>query len=214
MKTPIPPLVPAGAEFGFGTSPFRAKGVLYLGTQSFFNERLTGGLSALAEEIAEPQLESFITQKFLPGSWYDVMPVPALIAYESRALRMSLDSYLLFRTRWQAKADLGGVRGYVLRLASPALVASQLPKIMLQMFDFARAEVVKEGDREREVRFHDVPLPLHAWLHTSLSIYAETAMRLAGASSVECPPATSTTTGHRAGVATGVLSMRLRWELH
>lgn len=142
------------------------------------------------------------------------MPVPALIAYESRALRMSLDSYLLFRTRWQAKADWGACAATCCGSRHRRSSRRSSRRSALQMFDFARAEVVKEGDREREVRFHDVPLPLHAWLHTSLSIHAETAMRLAGASSVECPPATSTTTGHRAGVATGVLSMRLRWELH
>jgi hypothetical protein len=212
LKPTIPPPVPPRAELGFGASPFRAKGVLYIGTQSFFDERLTGGMAALADEIAEPELRAFITQKFLPASWYDVMPVPALIAYEARALRMSLEAYLLFRTRWQAKADLSGVRGYLLRLASPALVASQLPKVMMQMFDFARAEVVKEGERESEVRFHDVPLPLHPWLETSLAVYAETAMRLAGAASIDCPPAVSTPTGHKAGVPLGVLAVRLRWE--
>ena len=62
---PIPPVVPKGAEFAFGKSPFHAKGVLYLGTQSFFAEH--NGLDALANAIEEPELREFITQRFLAG---------------------------------------------------------------------------------------------------------------------------------------------------
>jgi hypothetical protein len=149
---PIPPLVPVGAEFAFGRSPFHAKGVLYLGTQSFFAENVRGGLDALASEIQDEALRAFITQKFLPASLYDVMAVPALVAYEARALRMGHDDYLLHRTRYQAKKDLGGVYAWLLRLASPRLVATRLPRIMLQMFDFAQAEVVLDNCPSRSSR--------------------------------------------------------------
>jgi hypothetical protein len=203
-----PPSGPAPSA----SSAFRARGLLYVGTQTFFQERSSRGLAALTDEIGDPALRAFITQKFVPMAWYDVLPVPDLIAAEARAVGMPLDAYLLHRTRWQAKRDLGGVFAYLLRVASPALVASQLPKVMTQMFDFARADVVEEGERERLVRFVDVPRALHPWLSTSLVVYAETAMRLAGASSVDARSTGSTETGLRGGIPVGTLAVQLRWD--
>lgn len=209
-RVAIPPLVPTGAEFSFGQSPFHAKGVLYLGTQSFFSEHVRGGVDALAQEIEDEALRAFITQKFLPSSLYEVMHVPALIAYEARALRMGLDDYLLHRTRHQAKKDLGGVYGWLLRLASPQLVASRLPRIMLQMFDFAHAEVVSDSSDETIARFTGIPAPLAPWLSVCLAVYAETAIKLAGGSPT-IEEASVRSTGARAGLALVDLEVPIRW---
>lgn len=210
MRASQPPPSAGGPS---ATSAFRARGLLYVGTQTFFQERSSRGLTALTDELADPALRTFITQKFVPMAWYDVLPVPDLIAAEARAVGMSLDAYLLHRTRWQARRDLGGVFAYLLRVASPALVASQLPKVMVQIFDFARAEVLEEGERERLVRFVDVPLTLHRWLGTSLVVYAETAMRLAGATSVDARSTDSTQSGIRGGTPVGTLAVQLRWDV-
>ena len=207
----IPPTVPAGASFAFGKSPFRVKGVLYQGTQGFFEQNVRGGLGALADEIAEPELREFITQSFLASGWYDVMPVPALIAYEARALRMGLEEYLLHRTRYQAKRDLGGVYSWILKLATPALVGSRLPKIMGQMFDFVRVETQRVEDDAFEVLFHGIPLPLEHWLHVCLGVYAETAMKLAGARSVDVAPPRPRAEGEIEGVRVATLEFALRW---
>ena len=163
---PIPPVVPKGAEFAFGKSPFHAKGVLYLGTQSFFAEH--NGLDALANAIEEPELREFITQRFLAASLYDVTPVPTLIAYEARVLRMSVEAYLLHRTRHQANKDLGGVYAWLLRLASPQLIARHLPRIMLQMFDFASVEAEREEPNETVAVMKGLPLSLVPWREVGL----------------------------------------------
>lgn len=206
---------PSSGSAPSASSAFRARGLLYVGTQTFFQERSSRGLSALTDELADPALRAFITQKFVPMAWYDVMPVPALIAAEARAVGMPLDAYLLHRTRWQAKRDLGGVFAYLLRVASPRMIAAQLPKIMMQMFDFgSTVEVTRDEEREREVRVTGVPLVLHAWLGTSLAVYAETAMRLAGATASTCTTAPGAASRERAGVAVGDLVVRLAWEVH
>jgi hypothetical protein len=203
--------VPLGAEFELGQSPFRVKGVLYLGTQTFFAEHVGGGLDALAAEIEDPALRTFITQKFLPSSLYDVTPVPALIAYEARALRMSLDDYLLHRTRHQAKKDLGGVYAWLLRLASPRLVARSLPKIMVQMFDFAQAEVLRDDPTETVARLSNVPAVLAPWLEVGVTVYAETALKLAGAT-IEARDPEIRPTGSRAGLQLVELVVTLGWS--
>ena len=210
-RVPVPSSLPVGAEFAFGQSPFHAKGVLYLGTQSFFAENVRGGLETLAGEIEDEALRGFITQKFLPASLYDVMPVPALIAYEARALRMGLDDYLLHRTRHQAKKDLGGVYAWLLRLASPRLVATRLPRIMLQMFDFAQAEVVLDTDEEIVAKLSGIPAPLAPWLSVGTHVYAETALKLAGASpSIDEPSVRPN--GARGGLPLVDLEIPIRWS--
>jgi hypothetical protein len=208
----VPALVPPGADFAFGQSPFRAKGVLYQGTQGFFDANLQGGMSTLVAEIREPELCTFISQKFLPSGWYDVMPVPALIAYEARALGMSLDEYLVHRTRYQAKRDLGGIYGWVLRVASPSLVGARLPKVMSQMFDFVSVETERAANEHIEVRFHGVPAVLRGWLHTSLAVYADTAMKLAGARTVMVESPRVSGASEKAGVSVVTLSIAVRWQ--
>lgn len=207
----IPPILPVGATFAFGKSPFRVKGVLYQGTQGFFEQNVRGGIAALTDEIAEPELREFIQQPFLASGWYDVMPVPALIAYEARALRMGLEEYLLHRTRYQAKRDLGGVYGWVLKLATPALVGSRLPKIMAQMFDFVRVETRRVEDEAIEVLFHGIPLPIEHWLLACVGVYAETAMKLAGARQLDVAPPRAHSEGEVEGVKVATLELVLRW---
>lgn len=207
----IPPALPPGADFAFGKSPFRVKGVLYLGTQAFFDENVRGGLATLAAEIEEPELRAFITQKFLPSGLYDVTPVAALIACEARTLRMSLEEYLLHRTRYQAKKDLGGVYAWMLRLASPRLVARQSPKLIAQMFDFAQARVVEDDDVQTVVAMAGVPAVLAPWLDVSLRVYCEAAVKLAGGNVTGGRPSL-VEGGTRAGLRTVELQVPLVWD--
>jgi hypothetical protein len=204
----IPPLVPPGSTFVFGESPFHAKGVLYLGTQTFFEANLQGGFAAFTIDIKEPELAAFIGQKFLPSSWYDVMPVPALIAYEARALRMTLEQYLLHRTRWQAKKDLGGIYGWVLKLASPGAVFTRLPKVFVQMFDFATVQMDVRDAGSGRGSIRGIPEPLRPWLTTALGVYVDTALKLAGAHTID---ATITPVGE--GVRAGVPIIRIDLEV-
>lgn len=201
----------SGSAFAFGESPFHAKGVLYLGTQSFFEANMIGGLAAFAREIADPELRAFITQKFLASSWYDVMPVPALIAAEARALRMPLEAYLLHRTRWQAKKDLGGVYAWVLRLASAEAVVEKLPRVFAQMFDFATIEVSTVEGRHAKFEMTGIPEPLFNWLDTVLGVYADTALKLAGARKVESAVAADPLT-ERAGVPIIRVRLEVAWS--
>lgn len=211
MRPPIPPLLPPGAEFALGESPFRAKGMLYIGTQTFFTEHLRGGLEELASDIREPELREFITQRFLPSGWYDVMPVPALIAYEARALRMSLEDYLRHRTRWQAQRDIHTVHRWVLRLASPAMVATRLPRLMSQMFDFVDVQAERAAESEVLAHMAGVPLVLNEWYVNALGVYADATLRLAGARTVDASFAASQAAERRAGVELNRLSIRIQW---
>lgn len=173
--------MPEPAPFPIGRSPFRAKGVLYLGTRTFFDATVQGGFASLLEDIREPELRAFLAQPFLPASFYDVMVVPALLRYEAHALRMGVEPYLIHRTKWQAKKDLdGGVYGWILRLANPSTIATRLPKLFGQMYDFGVVHVGEAVDNTSTAQMDGVPRVLSSWLSSSIRIYGEAALKLAG----------------------------------
>ena len=210
MKT-LPPPVPPGARFAFGESPFRVKGVLYLGTQTYFERNVRGGLQALLDVIEEAELRDFIGQHFLPSSRYDVMPVPALIVHEALAVGKSLEDYLDERTTWQATQDIHGVYRFLLKLASPELVVKRMPQVLVQMFEFPTAEMEMQGERDALVTFHRIPVPLEQWLRIGFSVYGRTALTLAGAKNVALDFDRSSDEGTEAGLRMRTLRMNIRW---
>jgi hypothetical protein len=165
---------------GWVDSPFRTKGVLYLGTQTFFHENSPKGIEAVAEQLPAGRLREFVTQRFLAGGQYEVMVVPALIAAEARAMRTSLDRYLLQRTRWQAEKDIHGVYRILLKLTSPEAVVARLPKVITQMFNFGAPVVEVLGPKRAQVLVTGIPAALIPWLQFGFRVYCETAVELAG----------------------------------
>jgi hypothetical protein len=208
---PSIPLVPDGAEFSFGDSPFHVKGVLYQGTQTYFTKQVPGGLPALLDAIDQPPLREFIAQKFLASSRYDVMPVHALIEYESRAVGQDVATYLRARSSWQAAQDIHGVYRVMLRLASPERVMQRLPRLLIQMFDFMSADLEETGAGERLVSFAGVPRPLETWVRVAFGVYTETAITLAGAKGASVSFLDSSPDGVRAGVPLLRLRLRVAW---
>src|SRR6478736_448451 len=99
-----------------GTGPFHVKGVLYLGTQKYFQTEVPGGLERLAETLDDPSVKAFIQQKFLPSSLYDVLPVAPLIRAEAEVCHQTVPSYLRKRAAFQAREDISGVYRWLLKL--------------------------------------------------------------------------------------------------
>lgn len=192
-------------------SPFHVKGVLYLGTIAFFEKTVRGGMQSLYDEVRDPELLAFIKQRFLPASWYDVLPAPRLVECEARAMRIDVPGYLLHRTKYQANTDLGGVYRFVLKLASPEMVIKRLPRIATQMFDFATPSFVLEDKGHATMRIAGIPAVCGEWLETSFSVYTETAMRLAGAQGI-IVDIRRADEGRRAGEPIIALEIDVRWR--
>lgn len=209
---PIPPLVPDGAQFTFGKSPFRVKGILYEGTQSFFNKTVTEGMQLLISTIGPGPLADFIGQRFLPSSWYDVMPVPALIAFEARSLGMGLEEYLLHRTQWQANRDSGGVYRVLLKLVSPDYVMARLPKVLTQMFEFADYEIDVLGPKHRLISIKGVPRPLQQWFRFAIKVYAEHLIGRAGGKQPKVDLLRPRHESDRGGLAIETLLYEIKWS--
>jgi hypothetical protein len=165
---------------GWIDSPFRTKGVLYLGTQLYFAAESPRGIEAVAAHLRPGRLQDFVRQKFLPGGQYEVLVVPALISAEARAMGQTLDRYLLHRTRFQADRDIHGVYKLLLKLTSPETVIVRLPKVITQMFNFATPTVSMTAPHRAELSVTGVPATLVPWLQVGFKVYCERAVELAG----------------------------------
>jgi len=162
-------------------SPFRVKGVLYLGTKSYFDDHVQGGFEKLRQTLGPGALRDFIDQRFLPSGLYEVLHVPHLIAAEAAATGQSERAYLRRRTEHQAAIDMGGIHKILLKVASPEMVVVRLPKVMTQMYNFGETKITQLGPREFDLRVDGVPGDLGPWLETALEIYVESALVASGA---------------------------------
>ncbi len=167
-----------------GTGPFHVKGVLYIATQKYFETQVEGGLAKLASTLEDPEVRDFIQQKFLPSSWYDVLPVAPLIRAEAEVSKQTVSTYLRHRARFQAEEDISGVYRWLLKLASPETIALKLPRLLTQIFDFGESSAEKVRDRTVHISLVGFPRPLGEWYTNAFEVYAETALGLAGAKNV------------------------------
>lgn len=167
-----------------GSGPFHVKGVLYVATQKYFNTQVEGGLAKLASTIEDEQVRDFIQQKFLPSSWYDVLPVAPLIRAEAEVSKQTVATYLRHRARFQAKEDISGVYRWLLKLASPETIALKLPRLLTQIFDFGESHADKLRENTVRIELKGFPRVLGEWYSNAFEVYAETALELAGAKNI------------------------------
>lgn len=188
------------------------KGVLYLGTKSYFDSNVPGGYERLRQVLGPGPLRDFLDQPFLSSGLYDVLHVPKLIVAEAAAAGLSERAYLRGRTEHQAAVDMGGVYRILLKVASPDLVVPRLPKVMTQMFNFGEPIVTQLAPREYELVVEGVPAALRGWLETALEIYVEFALHATGAKNpfvaMQRPRVLAPVQGH----PVVALAMTARWE--
>lgn len=196
---------------GWIDSPFKTKGVLYLGTQTFFAAQSPRGIEVVAERLPKGRLQGFVRQKFLTGGQYEVLVVPALIEAEAQAMGQSLDRYLLHRTRWQADRDIHGVYKLLLKLTSAETVIARLPKVITQMFNFGVSAVTIVEPRRAEMTVSGVPAALVPWLQVGFKVYCETAVGLAGGKAATWTAATPTVEPSKDGFAMRTLRGTVTW---
>jgi hypothetical protein len=200
------------SPFAPGQSPFHIKGVVYHATHQYFADEVTGGLEALWAQLPDPALLAFAQQKFLPSSWYDVLPIAQLISAESRAARQTLRVYLRARSAYQARKDIGGVYRFLLRLASPEMVAARLPRLITQIFDFGQVDVTIVEPGHMAATLTGYPAVLWEWYSIAFEVYCETALKLAGAATVSVTARPPEAQPSNDGVKIIQFVMEARWS--
>jgi hypothetical protein len=168
------PAAVAPLQYVMPSTPFRVKGVVFVGTRPYFDAHVDGGYDGLLAALPVA-LREFMTQPFVSGALYEAMHLPDLIVYESLVARADPDLYLRTRSRWQAERDLGGIYKLIARAAPAATVVRRTMVLLPQILNFGKAHIRSESAQHVRVEVTDVPVPLVGWLERVIVVYARTA---------------------------------------
>jgi len=163
-----------------GSSAFKVKGVAYLGHLDYCQRFMPGGKEQFMSALPE-SLRPFFGQSFLPGNWYDVIPLAAAGFVCADLLHLSFDEFIRMRASVQAKEDVKGVYHIYFTLFSTKSIAVKLPKLFSQYFDFGEIAILKSETYRVEVARKGVPALIANWQNGVLQGYLEVVLQMAGA---------------------------------
>jgi len=124
---------------------------------------------------------AFFSGTFLAAGWYDILPATRISLAISEAMSVSLAQYQREAAVWQAERDLKGTYAPVLKFDTPEAICRRFTSIHALMYDFGRAEVVREEPRRIHACVHGMPEPLAGWWMRASEAYLDPVLRAAGA---------------------------------
>lgn len=204
----------AASAFEPGESPFRGKGLIYLGSQEYAEKHLPGGWAAILEQLeSQPSLARFLGQRFLAASWYDALPMAPLTRAGARVASTSFAAFSRRRAEWQAEHDANGVYRAVLRLTSPETVVERVVRLTPQLFDFGTIAFERLGEKHFRVTRTGVPLPLVEWYAAMSEAYCMRLLNLSGAHQPTFrPDPLGPPDGLEHGMPTKTIAYEARWR--
>lgn len=181
MPAVVSGIVPAAPAPG--SSPFHAKGLVYLGVRECLDRTVKGGhAAAIAAAGGEDgAVGRFLQGPFVAGSLYDALPLLPLIASAARLRGVTPGRIARELASHLASRDLRGVYKAVLALPSLEAVALRLPDLTIRYFDFGDVLARKEGAQTVHVRRIGVPDVLAPFLAAFVDGYTPVGLGLAGA---------------------------------
>jgi hypothetical protein len=194
-----------------GTSPFHVRGGAYRNALDHAERHVPGGIDRLKDACPDPGLKTFLSQKFEPSGWYDVLPIAPLSDVMAELLGVTLEQYLLDRTREHAHRDLVGLYRLLLRAVSARTVALFLPKLTARYYDWGGIDARLRGPRHVETVRRGVPEPLARWYSMVACSFAEAALEIAGAPHPRIVVSSSEPDGAAFGVATREFVFDVTW---
>jgi hypothetical protein len=196
-----------------GANPYRVKGNAYRGHMDYVEEHVPGGAQAMREGFADPALAEFFGQTFLAATLYDLYPLVAAGHVCARLCGTSFDDFVRVRCEYQAERDVAGIYKMLLKLTSAEGLASRLPRLMAQYFDFASAQthLVAPGHVVGEQT--GVPhKQLAPWLSLVAESYMRTVLPMAGARELRVKVESLRTPERRDGVELCTLRTDILWR--
>ncbi len=194
-----------------GESPFRIKGVAYQQTWSACDRRV-GDRAAVLNAIPSARGRHFLQQPFLPGSWYDVLPMVWLDAASAKVRELPPAAALRQDSIEHARETLRGVYRSLLQVLSNATVASVLPRIINTYYDFCETKVRRTDRTMFHVVVGGMPSLLKDWYMISGGAFIEEALVLAGAKEPSVVWQPTKPTGMRERFALSELSSVITWH--
>jgi hypothetical protein len=167
-----------------GQNPYRIKGTAYVGHLSYVKEIVRGGVPAMLEAMVDPTLVAFFQQQFLAASYYDIYPLVAAGYACARVVGSTFDSFIRVRSRYQANRDVQGIYKMLIKVTSPEALATRLPRLVGQYFDFGRAEAHRVAPRHIVSVQTGTPHSMARWFQLVHETYILQLMPMAGAKNV------------------------------
>lgn len=196
-----------------GEGPFRMKGGAFRGHLEYVAEHVPGGVEEMLKGFRDPALVAFFQQKFLPSTFYDIIPLVVAGYVCARQSRKSFSEFLRMRSRWQAQKDIGGVYKMLLKMVSPLSAIERLPAVMAQYMDFATGrDFAKLGPKSVELRAHGVPMILGPWFTTVMETYSEVVLTASGGKNVLSRGVPLEPEGTAHGQPAGLWRLHISWE--
>src|SRR5262245_17925706 len=125
-----------------GQNPFRIKGLVLTGLRDFIGTTVPGGYEAVLARIQDPAVLAFMQQRFLTGSWYDILPYVHFLSTAATVARWESARFVGDHGAWQIERDMKGIHRLLLRVASPEKVAWRMGESFARYFDVASVTVV------------------------------------------------------------------------
>ena len=188
MQPPDPLDESRPLPFRPGESPFKIKGVAYRGHLEYVAEYVPGGVEEMLGGFRDPSLADFFRQKFLPSTFYDIIPLVVAGYVCARQARKSFSEFVRIRSRYQAELDVGGIYRVLIKLVSPMHVIERLSALQAQYLSFAEGGVEVLGDKHVMFSRPKLPHMLAGWTGTVLEAYVDVLLTRAGARSVLARP--------------------------
>lgn len=198
--------------FAPGESPFRIKGNVYRGFLAYVAELVPGGVEALRAAFRDRRLATFLGERFLASSWYDVFPLVSSVHVSARLSALAFDEFLRRRSRAQAERDLGGIYRLLLRFSSPENLVSRYAALQQQYFDFGLTTARLVAPRRALLERRQLPAMLFDWMRVAQETVALYAVGATGAKNVRAFTQVATPDGELHGVPTVTLACEVSWE--
>jgi hypothetical protein len=202
----------AALPFAPGEAPFRVKGTAYRGHLEYVEQHVPGGVAAMCEAFDDPRHRAFFGQPFLAASLYDVFPLALAGVVCGRLTGQPYLDFVRVRAQAQARSDLGGVYKVLLALASPQAVASRIPRLMGQYFDFGDTTIEQRAPSWIVATRSGLPAPIAPWYAAVSEGYSRVVLAQAGGTEPQLDVVAVEPNGRQAGVDLVKLVFDLRWR--
>lgn len=195
-----------------GSASFSVKGHIYQKMMDNLEQTLEGGRERLLERIEDPAIVEFARQRFLGGAWYDALPMGPLAHAHARIAGIALHPHCRERGRIVASFDVPGIYKALLRLFSPDLLVSRLPRVATFYFNFGKATAEQSPGRARTT-LGGLPYSLAPMLAGVVEGFISVALEQSGAKGVVVRTLDVTYDGQAAfGIPTAAVRHESSWK--
>jgi len=198
-------------QFAPGESPFHARGLVYLGAQSYYEANVPGGIEAVMASLSDGRMQTFFSQTFLASSWYDILPIVQISAAAAKVSGVPHRELIIANARNVARRDIPTIYKLLLRLSSPEAVVMRMPKASMRYFDFGESSASMKQPMLCEAYQKGIPRELAGWFFHAAEGFTDVALGLAGAHDIKVRVDSPVVDGERKGAVTVTLRLEMTW---